>query len=293
MYTIKQAARRTGVSIPVLRAWQRRYGIVDPLRTAAGYRLYSEGDIARISGMRRLVADGWSPSAAASFVASQPTDAPQPADDTTADPMALVGRFTDAAAAMDGAALEAVLDAMGSAGSFEHVAERFLMPALVGIGEAWARGELDVAAEHAASHAVLRRLSAAFEAAGRPMPDARPVLVGLPPGAHHELGALAFAVTLRRAGVPVTYLGADLPAGDWLEAATRTNARAAVIAVPTQADRAAAAEVASALRGQSPDLVVATGGRHAEAIADELGVVTLPNGLRTAASEIARIVGAR
>ena len=290
MYTIKQAAHRTGVSIPVLRAWQRRYGIVSPQRTAAGYRLYSDDDIARLSGMRRLVADGWSASAAAAFVAAQPGDAVAAADASTADPAALVERFTVAAAAMDGAALEAVLDAMGSAGSFEQVAERYLMPGLVGIGDAWARGTLDVAAEHAASHAVLRRLSAAFEAAGRAMPDARPVLVGLPPGAHHEFGALAFAVALRRAGVPVTYLGADLPTADWLEAVTRTNARAAVIAVPTYADRAAADEVAAALRAMSRELIVATGGAHAEGGGIGLGVVTLPNGLATAASELARAV---
>ena len=193
---------------------------------------------------------------------------------------------------MDGAGLESVLDAMGSAGSFEHVAERYLMPGLVAIGDAWASGTLDVAAEHAASHAVLRRLSAAFEAAGRAIPEARPVLVGLPPGAHHELGALAFAVTLRRAGIPVTYLGADLPTEDWLEAARRTNARAAVIAVPTEADRASAAEVASALRGLSSDLIVATGGRHAEAIAVGARVLTLPESLSAATGELIRAVGA-
>jgi DNA-binding transcriptional MerR regulator len=39
MYTIRQASLRSGVSIPLLRAWERRYRVVTPSRTAAGYRL--------------------------------------------------------------------------------------------------------------------------------------------------------------------------------------------------------------------------------------------------------------
>ena len=55
MYTIKQAAARTGLTIPTIRAWERRYAIVTPARTAAGYRLYDEAAIERLAAMRTLV----------------------------------------------------------------------------------------------------------------------------------------------------------------------------------------------------------------------------------------------
>ena len=58
MYTIKQAAARSGVGIPLLRAWERRYGIVHPVRTASRYRLYDDESIARLRAMRRLVETG-------------------------------------------------------------------------------------------------------------------------------------------------------------------------------------------------------------------------------------------
>src|SRR5680860_1633806 len=61
MYTIKEASLRTGVGIPLLRAWERRYGIVVPTRTDAGYRLYDEAAIGRLRAMRSLVLAGWSP----------------------------------------------------------------------------------------------------------------------------------------------------------------------------------------------------------------------------------------
>ena len=68
MYTIKEAAARTGLTVPVLRAWERRYGVVAPTRTAGGYRVYDEAALARLRSMRRLVDDGWSPSAAAAAI---------------------------------------------------------------------------------------------------------------------------------------------------------------------------------------------------------------------------------
>ncbi len=65
MYTIKQASLRAGVSIEVLRAWERRYGIVRPERTESGYRLYDDSAIDRVRAMRQLVDSGWSASQAA------------------------------------------------------------------------------------------------------------------------------------------------------------------------------------------------------------------------------------
>jgi methylmalonyl-CoA mutase cobalamin-binding subunit len=143
--------------------------------------------------------------------------------------------------------------------------DRLVFPALASLGEAWADGRMDIAAQHAASHAVLRRLGAAFQAAGRPGQGA-PILVGLPPQSRHELGALAFAVAARRAGLQVLYLGTDLPASNWVDAAAACDARAAVVGVVTVADRPAAGEVVAALRAALPDLVIALGGGAAEVV---------------------------
>src|SRR3712207_450395 len=55
MYTIRQAAARTGVPVSLLRAWERRYAIGRPTRTPAGYRLYDDEAIERLRTMRRLV----------------------------------------------------------------------------------------------------------------------------------------------------------------------------------------------------------------------------------------------
>ncbi len=289
MYNIKQAAARAGVTVPVLRAWERRYEIVSPARSTGGYRQFDDESVARVRTMRMLVDEGWSPSAAAAAIldGSMPVRDEQPAT-TAGEPnsarvsqaaqgtspleaAALTERFLRAARALQPDAITAVLDDLFARGSFERVATDLLFPALDELGEAWAAGRVSVAGEHMASSAVQRRLGQAFEAAGSE--DGRParIVVGMPPGGRHELGALAFAVAARRAGLPVTYVGADLPIEDWLTAAI--GASAAVIGVATARDRSAAIEVAGRLIAAYPNLIVALGGRAAPVAP---GIIRLP-----------------
>lgn len=301
MYNIKQAAARAGVSVPVLRAWERRYGIVSPPRTASGYRRFDDASIARIRTMRQLVDDGWSPSAAAGAIVSG--DVPVVPDEasaaaaSTASPDGtgaqvpsqsgdVARRLVEAARQLDAGEVELVLDDLFSRGSFEHAAGDLLFPSLRRLGDAWAGGDVSVAGEHLASGAVLRRLGLAFEAAGR-APRGRPrIVVGLPPGARHELGALAFAVAARRAGLAVAYLGADLPAADWVEAANRADA--AVVGVVTVRDRRAALEVARELRATYPELLIAVGGAAAP---DGPGLLRLPVPLEASVAALSEALG--
>lgn len=286
MYTIGEAAERAGVSVDLLRAWERRYAVVIPERTAGGYRLYDEGAIARLRAMRALVDDGWTPSAAAGSLRDLDISALAPvgpAPHAADDGADLPAEFVDAARLMDAGGVRAALDEMGARASFEGAMERYLFPALHALGDAWEAGTVSVAAEHAASNAVARWLGAAFEAAGGASSDDGSVLVGLPSGARHEFGALAFATAARRAGVPVQYLGADVPADDWIMASSTTRAAGAVIGVPTGADRSAARITGRSLAGQHPDMLVAFGGHAAQRMR---GVIVLPERLTAAVDEL-------
>src|SRR5512135_3111541 len=118
MYTIKQASVRCGVAVPTIRAWERRYGVVTPARTASGYRLYDDLALERLARMRLLVSQGWQPSvaaaailegapAAAQLAARSAAGSSQVADDARGD---LARRFVAAAADLDEVALDNVLD---------------------------------------------------------------------------------------------------------------------------------------------------------------------------------------
>lgn len=301
MYTIKLASQRSGVSVPLLRQWERRYGVVQPTRTPSGYRVYDDAAIERLRLMRGLVDDGWAPSTAAKHVCEMADAAVSDArhdrsvadDDSSVDDRDLSEAFVRAAASLRVSAIESVLDDMFAKGSFEQVATRYVMPALRSLGDAWGDGSIDVAAEHVASAAVFRRLSVAYQAAARSDADRSAVLVGLPPGARHELGALTFAVTARRSGLPVVYLGADLPVADWLRSADHTGAVAAVIGVVSATDVKPAVDVATALGAAFPRLVVAYGGGAGGRVPDDAPGTRLPQDLVAATNALRALISAR
>ncbi len=305
VYTIKEAAARSGVATPLIRQWERRYGVVQPGRTASGYRLYDDATIRILVAMRTLVASGWTPSeaaraigagevqveAVAPAVAAAPVAAPTGVRDS-GDRASKITRFVRAAEANSAIETEAALDDMLAAGSFESVVDDVLLPAAAALGDAWADGRLSVAGEHAASAAVARRLSAIFQAAG--VPGRVSVVVGLPPGSRHELGALAFAAALRRRGVGVLYVGSDVTVDGWVDAMARTRARAAVVGVVTEGDREAAAEVVAALLSHGVP-IIALGGAAASTSTGEPapGTVLVPDRVVDAAAAVARAVGRR
>lgn len=308
MYTIKEASSRSGVGIPLLRAWERRYGVVTPTRTSSGYRLYDEDAISRLVAMRRLIDEGWGPQQAAARIRSagaeelraigtgtprrlEPSGGPGRDALAPSEHEVLVERIVAAAAHLDASELDAALDEAFAALRFETVWDAVLHPALRRIGDGWHRGEITVAGEHATSQTIYRRLAMAFEAAGA-SPSGAPVLVGLAPGARHEFGALAFATAARRAGLPVLYLGPDLPVDSWVSASAARGALAAVIGVPRRGDVERAREVVHAIDRHQPGTVIALGGAHADRVgAPAVGLPT--ESLAAALAALQRLLGAR
>lgn len=279
MVTIRQAALLTGVPEHTLRAWERRYGSFRTTRTAGGYRLYDAEALARVRAMKQLVATGRSPRDAAAEVARRlpPSHGPGPQD--------AAQRLVDSVRTLDVAAAKRIVDEQFALRSYEAVVDDWLMPALNRIGAAWASGDISVAAEHLASNIVMRRLAAAYDAVG-PNPAVPPVIVGAAPGITHELGLMAFAVALRRAGVATIYLGGDVPVQAWSDAITATNAAGSVTAIPRRADARRVATLVGQLIEDHPAVPVAVGGRFQDLA--PAGARPLGHGIVAAARDLAR-----
>ena len=173
----------------------------------------------------------------------------------------------------DAAALDAALDEAFALGTFEQVVDSWLMPSLTGLGNAWRAGSVTVAGEHFVSATVQRRLATLFDAAGRSVPGPA-VVVGLGRGSRHELGVLAFATALRRAGLGVVYVGGDLPPEEWVATVGSRSAAAVVLGVPSSEDVPAVRETVAMLAAEYPALPVYVGGGYQSAVgglAQELG----------------------
>ena len=305
MYTIKQAAARTGLTIPTIRAWERRYAVVSPERTEAGYRLYDEAAIERLAAMRSLVEhEGWRPSQAADRIRTPGIDLASLASQAMAtggsfavraiDPTAPTSdpvdhAFVAAAQRVDIDGMERVLDEAFAAQRFELAMDEAVFPALRAVGRAWAAGTLDVAAEHAASETVRRRLARFFDAARGPMVQTR-LVIGMPPGGHHELGVFAFAVACRRAGQAVAYIGSDVPLESWMRIVRETAVPAIVLGAVTEEDAIAVNRVAAAIGMlEHPPVCFAGGPTPIDATVTS-GAVQLPRSLDAAVAVVADVI---
>jgi DNA-binding transcriptional MerR regulator len=208
---IGELAKRTGVSPELLRAWEQRYGLLQPTRTPGGFRLYSAADEARIQHMRSLVSDGLAAAQAARLILTGAEPAPPtvPASATTLEDAA--GDLTASLDRLDEQAANTALDQLFATYTVETVLQEVVLPYLHRLGERWEAGEVSVAQEHFASNLLRGRLLSLAQGWGQGQ-GPRAILACVP-GEHHELGLLAFGVALRRRGWRITYLGTDSPIG--------------------------------------------------------------------------------
>src|SRR4051812_37285814 len=207
---IGELARRSGVSTDLLRAWERRYGLLRPTRTASGYRLYSAEDEARVQTMQGHLARGLS-AAEAARLARGATEAPEA---TPADPTEALWSALDA---FDDAGAQIAFDRLVAAFSIETVASRAVLPYLRALGERWRDGDASVAQEHFASALLRARLLGLARGWDR---GAGPrALLACPPGERHDVGLIILGLALRDRGWRVTFLGPDTPIGTLAAAA--------------------------------------------------------------------------
>jgi len=202
-------SKRVGVSPELLRAWERRYGLLQPNRSAGGFRLYSGADEARIQSMQRYLGAGLSAAEAARLAIAG-------ADRSAAEPGAGKARFTesateleDALARFDEPAAHAALDRLFSAFRLQTVLREVVLPYLAELGRRWGRGEASVAQEHFASNLLRGRLLGL----ARGWADARGprAVLACAPGELHDLPLISFGLALAARGWSITYLGPDTP----------------------------------------------------------------------------------
>jgi DNA-binding transcriptional MerR regulator len=208
---IGELAKRTGVSPELLRAWEQRYGLIQPTRTEGGFRLYSAADEARVQRMQSLVSGGLAAAQAARLVLSGGEPAPPTVSASATTLEDAAGNLTASLDRLDEQAANTALDRLFSAYTIETVLQDVLLPYLHRLGERWAVGEVSVAQEHFASNLLRGRLLGLAQGWG--LGQGPGAILACVPGEQHELGLLAFGVALRRRGWRITYLGTDSPIG--------------------------------------------------------------------------------
>lgn len=271
-YTIKVLSERTGVRPVTLRAWERRYDLLDPDRLDNNYRLYSEQDIEIVRWITHRMDEGLSisnavreyrglrekgiyPEALPSVLAPEPSQAPKHPPKVYADQL-----FTALTTHNEDKARE-TLDTVQSMFDLKTIFFEIFTPCLHEIGDAWYRGEIRIATEHYASafiRGILLNLLQAF-----PVYSAAPmILVGCGPEEYHEIASLMLAVLLRREGYQVEYLGQDLPIDDLIFYAEDVSADMLILSASTDYSARPMLKMQAKLNKLPKQPLLGVGGRY-------------------------------
>lgn len=285
---IGELARRAGLPATTLRAWERRYGIVEPTRTESGYRLYSERDEQRLREMLALIERGAAPAEAAERVLRAGVERlPEAAADRSPRSAAIRDELFERLIDFDGEGAHRAIDEAVAAFSTGALLGEVVLPVLRRTGELWESGEVSVAEEHFISNLLRGRLMALSRGWGG---GAGPLaLLACPPAEEHDIGLLCFGLALRERGWRIAFLGADTPFETLAAAAQRLAPERIVLPVT-------GAATAELLAGSGPlglSAPVAIGGAAAGAeLAAEFGAELLEGGVIAAAEQLAATVAA-
>jgi DNA-binding transcriptional MerR regulator len=261
---IGELSKRSGVSPELLRAWERRYRLLEPTRSAGGLRLYSSADVQRVQAMQRYLAEGLA-AAEAAALATRPLVEDR---DASTAPAAARRELDAALSVFDEARAHRILDELLGAATLDSILSEVVVPYLHEVGERWERGETSVAQEHFATSVLRGRLLGLARGWDRGLGPR--VLLACAPGERHDLGLLAFGLALRARGFRIFYLGADTPVDSVAGAARVVKPDFVVVsAVTAEPLRSAARE----LRELARHYRLCLGGAGAAEV--EIGALTL------------------
>ena len=269
-YPLRAAARITGLSPDLLRAWESRYEVVKPLRTPGGTRRYRAADLERLRLVKAAVDTGGRISVVARL-----------------DPAELLRRFAVADNAPQ-AALEPILSALDRLDAEEAqrllalqlsamgpvtFARELALPLAHEIGERWVNKRMGIASEHLAMGIMLGS-ALTPTAASRLGPT---IVFATPTGEPHELGLQSAALTALGAGANPIYLGAELPVKDLVGAVADVGAAVLALSLVTL-PKSQAAQAVSTIRSDLPEQIrLWIGGPGAATITAPSGVEQMGN----------------
>jgi methanogenic corrinoid protein MtbC1 len=278
--SIGALSRATGVAIETLRTWESRYGFPRPERKPSGHRLYPVSSVPRLRRIEQALAQGHragqvvgaSEEALGQLLAAAPSP-PAPSAATAEAPADLEGRLRHVARFEADRLREALVADWARLGPVEFL-ETCAAPLLHEVGEAWARGDLEVRHEHFLAEILSELLSSLrlpFEERARgPL-----VVYATLPDERHGLGLQMAALVLAAAGCRTLYLGTDVPVRQLAQLARDLQARAVAISVSRASRGRPVATLLRRLRDTLPRRMrLAVGGEGAPAPRDGIEVMT-------------------
>lgn len=268
-HRIHRVAKLVGLSRDVIRVWERRYGLVKPLRSANRYREYANEDVALLRFLKEELDSGQTIGALAvegrDSLLQRMRIASIPKRQELLPHHSLLDELVSRLDPLDKSRFEQQLNAAVAIIPFDEAVQRILLPLQRRVGELWHEGRVNIAVEHYVTKVIQQKLFSVMNQL--PINESGPrVLVACPEGEFHEIGAQAVAYLAAARGCHVYYLGPNLPLSALQTFCERVRPDLILLSLPERKSDEAARVLLNDLKGLSAYWHVAIGGQGARAI---------------------------
>lgn len=290
-FPIKVVSQITGLSVHVIRAWEKRYNVVEPDRTDTNRRLYSKEDIEKLKLLNEALHLGYNIGSIAKLPSTElknllskenrkPVETRNESTPTSFEVHVeeLLSECMEAIKDYNAKKLESILLNASAKLTQPILIEELITPLIYKVGDFWHSGEIRVANEHLASSVIRNFLYNVLDSYS--LNESAPILVSATPrGQEHEFGALIAGVVSASAGWRVIYLGSNLPAEEIAAVVSHLKARVAALSIVYPGDDVHLKQELKKLKHLLPDGVsIIVGGRAVNGyydILDEIGAIVV------------------
>lgn len=258
-YNIKAVSTMTGIQPGTLRAWERRYEILEPVRNEAGHRLYTDEHIRKLKWLSDKVQQGFTISQAASLLDQHDETPPYLPNSAASQHEALSEELLQALLRFDEVKAQELINKAFSLYTIDNVTINILAALLVKIGTLWEDGEITTAHEHFATSILRSRIGMVMHSF--PHNGVLPKVIAVcGPDEWHELGLLIFTLFVRRLGYEVVYLGASLKEGDIFTVTDTVKPKFLFLSCTLKRNLEPTIQLADELKAKYPAMEIGIGG---------------------------------
>ncbi|MCZ8535758.1 MerR family transcriptional regulator [Paenisporosarcina quisquiliarum] len=268
-YNMKAVSTMVGILPGTLRAWERRYQMIAPVRNEAGHRLYSDNHVRKLKWLTQKVNDGFTISQAISLLEQEQKVSARPFNDQAEDRVSQLQQdILHAFLQFDERTVQDLMNEAFTIYTMDKVLIDILAPLLLQIGNMWEDGKITTAHEHFSTSILRSRIGAVMHA--YPHNGILPKVVAVcAPGEWHELGLLIFTLYMRRKGYEVIYLGSSIKEHDIEVVLETVKPRFLFMSCTMTNNLSSTLELTLSLEKEFSNLVVGLGGSAIDSMNDE------------------------
>jgi len=211
LFTIRDIENLSGIKAHTIRIWEQRYSFIKPKRSGTNIRFYSSDDLKVILNISLLNKHGYKISQINRMSREAMFRNVLSLTDSEAKAGIVVNQLLELMVAFDEITFEKTINKYIAASGIEKAILEILFPFLDKVGILWLTNHINPAQERLVSNVVRQKIITGIDGIASKVTSTSKICLFLPEGEHHEISLLYVAFLLKKKGIPITYLGANIP----------------------------------------------------------------------------------